>query len=101
LRLEPRALDRFAARLRPELRAALAGLDPPTLLDPGALDDPVVRGLHLRRELVVRDHARGDAHADTEDATAKHPEWLPRRLRRERARRDHGCVSSVTQRVTV
>jgi hypothetical protein len=47
---------------------------PPPLLDAGALDDPVVRGLHHLREIVVGDHTLRHAHADSQDSTAMHAE---------------------------
>ena len=41
--------------------------DPP-LADAGALHDPLVRRVDERRQLVVREHAIGDVHAEPGDA---------------------------------
>jgi len=73
-RLQASSFDRLATRLRRELCTRLAGLDPVALFDAGPLDDPLVRRLHLRRELVIRHDARRDAHTDAENPRAiAHP----------------------------
>jgi hypothetical protein len=69
-RREAGALDRFLARRGRQRGSGLALGDPAALLDAGALDDPLVRGLHPRRKLVVGDDARWHAHADAQDAAA-------------------------------
>jgi hypothetical protein len=44
----------------------VVGRDPP-LVDACALDDPLVRGVHHLREVVVRDHVLGRVGADARD----------------------------------
>jgi len=73
LRLEPRVLQRHAARRNREIARARAGvLDVATLADAGALDDPLVGGGHELGEVVVGDDLRRDVVADAEDGGAVH-----------------------------
>jgi hypothetical protein len=61
------ALKRLRAGLGSHLGAALTVGDPASLFDPSSLDDPLVRGLHQRRQLVIGDHPRRNVGADAQD----------------------------------
>src|SRR5207248_1645612 len=54
-RLEPRGRERALGRLDAEIARALALARIVALADPGALEDPLVRGVHDAREALVRD----------------------------------------------
>ena len=72
LRFEPGALERRLARGDREIaRADAVVLDEAPLLDPRALDDPLVRGGHQLGEVVVRDDLRRDVVADAENCRAR------------------------------
>src|SRR5439155_7455101 len=68
--LQARTLGRLFRRLRREARAVFTRRDPVPLLDATALDDPLVRGLHDLREVMIRDDTFGHGHTDAEDAAA-------------------------------
>ena len=66
-----------------EVGQRLLGRCDPALADAGALADPLVGGVHHRRELVVRDHALGNVAAEARDRDADAVGVADHRLHRE------------------
>src|SRR5262249_47741586 len=59
LRAQPRGLERTLARLDREIARALSFAGVMPLLDPRALEDPLVGGVHDARQTLVRDGLAG------------------------------------------
>ena len=72
---EARRRDRGPARPFGKVDAGFSLAHPVPLADAGALGDPLVSGVHDRREVVIGDDAIGDGHAGAEDEASGH--WLP------------------------
>ena len=74
---EARGLDGAPAGALRQVHPGLPLAHPVPLPDAGALRDPLVGGVHDRREVVVGDDAIGDGHAGAEDEASSHglPGW--------------------------
>jgi hypothetical protein len=71
-RLESCHVEGLLRRLQRHLDSGLAFAHPATFLNTGSGSDPLVRGIHQLRQLVVGDHSFGDCEAGSEKLCSVH-----------------------------